>query len=695
MGIITGYNWTFGDGSSASAEVNPYHIYNNPGTYSVWLTVYGPGGTSSAVSVITVLPPSTLIPTWTYTPIPSNTPIPPTFTPTNTPTPTNTVVPQADLAVGMTVNDATPNEGDIVIFTVTVTNNGPNNTNGVRLRDTIQAGLTVTASNPSQGSYAGDVWTVGTLADGATATLTLNARVGAGTGGSTLTNTATITASSVSDPAAANNTDSASVNVQIPPLSADLAVGHIVNNGTPNELSTVTFRITVTNNGPNATNGVQVTDTPQAGLTIIGNELPTQGSYAGGVWTIGTLANGATATLDVYVWVGAGTGGSTLTNTATISASSVADPVGANNSAPASVLVVATADLWVSMGVDNATPNEGATVTYTITVANNGPAVSYGVLVTDTPEAGLTITGNNPPSQGSYAGGVWTVGTLANGALATLQLFAQVGAGTGGSILTNTVNVTSSVPDPDGGDDSASVDVSVQSVGMNPPVANDDTAVTVVGTPVTIYVLMNDTDPDGNINPASVVVLSGPNQGTTSVDPGTGAITYQPTGIGADEFRYQVCDTTGLCSATPALVRINTVAGEIIIIDNADATRVTINGAWDSKTSAQAWASGYLDDQNTGKGGKSVTFTPNLVGGTYRVYMWWPADAQNASNVVVEIHFDGGTTTPGANQQINGGQWNDLGALNFAAGTGGYVVITTTGTSGYVIADAVMFVREG
>jgi hypothetical protein len=90
-----------------------------------------------------------------------------------------------------------------------------------------------------------------------------------------------------------------------------------------------------------------------------------------------------------------------------------------------------------------------------------------------------------------------------------------------------------------------------------------------------------------------------------------------------------------------------------------------------------------------------VIFTPNLAGGIYEVYMWWPADPQNASNTLVEIHYASGVTTVGVNQRNNGGQWNPLGALQFNAGTGGFVVIQTTGTDGYVIADAVRFVKVG
>lgn len=45
-GMISAYVWSFGDGGSAQG-VRPTHIYANPGTYLVTLTVHGPGGRQS------------------------------------------------------------------------------------------------------------------------------------------------------------------------------------------------------------------------------------------------------------------------------------------------------------------------------------------------------------------------------------------------------------------------------------------------------------------------------------------------------------------------------------------------------------------------------------------------------------------------------------------------------------------------
>lgn len=53
------------------------------------------------------------------------------------------------------------------------------------------------------------------------------------------------------------------------------------------------------------------------------------------------------------------------------------------------------------------------------------------------------------------------------------------------------------------------------------------------------------------------------------------------------------------------------------------------------------------------------------------------------------------TSTVTVNQQSGGGAWNSVGSYSFSAGTAGSVTIRTTGTSGYVIADAVKFSLTG
>ena len=128
-----------------------------------------------------------------------------------------TPVSGADLEVTKSVNNATPGEGDSVTYTVTVDNNGPDDATGVEVTDALPTGVTY-SSDSAGGSYNSGtgVWTVGSLADAASATLTIVAAVDAGTGGDTITNTASISASDQADPDATNNSASADITVAVP-----------------------------------------------------------------------------------------------------------------------------------------------------------------------------------------------------------------------------------------------------------------------------------------------------------------------------------------------------------------------------------------------------------------------------------------------------------------------------------------------
>ena len=79
--------------------------------------------------------------------------------------------------------------------------------------------------------------------------------------------------------------------------------------------------------------------------------------------------------------------------------------------------------------VDNATPDVGTNVVFTLTVSNAGPSDAHWVAVTDLLPNGYTYVSDD--GGGAYVSGtgVWTVGALANGATDTLNITASVNAG--------------------------------------------------------------------------------------------------------------------------------------------------------------------------------------------------------------------------------------------------------------------------
>ena len=142
-------------------------------------------------------------------------------------------------------------------------------------------------------------------------------------------------------------------------------------------------------------------------------------------------------------------------------------------------------------------------------------------------------------------------------------------------------------------------------------------------------------------------------------------------------------------------VTVNPGSASPVIVDDAG-PGVTLTGQWFSSTLVPGfYGKDYLNDGNTGKGAKSVKFTPTLPSaGKYQVLAQWSAASGRATNVPYDIATASGKTTVVENQQKNGGSFVLLGTYTFNA-TGASVTIRNAGTTGMVCADAVEFIKVG
>ena len=109
--------------------------------------------------------------------------------------------------------------------------------------------------------------------------------------------------------------------------------------------------------------------------------------------------------------------------------------------------------------------------------------------------------------------------------------------------------VTATATDPDGNTSEFSATIEVIAP-QGAPVAHDDNATAAEDSVVVVNVLANDEDPDGDLDPSSVEVIAGPDHGTFTVDPATGAVSYTPDPdfFGSDSLLYVVRDDTGVIS---------------------------------------------------------------------------------------------------------------------------------------------------
>ena len=197
----------------------------------------------------------------------------------------------------------------------------------------------------------------------------------------------------------------------------------------------------------------------------------------------------------------------------------------------------------------------------------------------------------------------------------------------------------------------------------------------------------------GSIRMEPVFMVLGQSAATAAVQAIENETTVQDINIADLQKRLladgQVLQWTG-ARRKPG-INVKSLAG--IVIDDADAT---FTGTWTSSHSTQGFiAVGYRHDGNASKGSKTAEFTPAIPkGANYNVRIAYTPHGNRASNTKVTVKHADGTTVVLVNQKIrpSNGAFHTIGTYRCAAGKQTSVTISTEGTNGYVIVDAVQFV---
>ncbi len=434
----------------------------------------------------------------------------------NSDTATTTVAASADLSITKTDTPDPVTAGNLITYTVTVTNAGPSNAASVTLTDTTPSGTTFAflaapgawvcpvppASGPVVCTHASlpvgtSVFTIKVIVDPSTAA------------GTVLTNTAVVSAAT-SDPNPGNESAMATTTVA---ASADLSVTKV---DTPDPVTAgtnLTYTITLNNAGPSDAATVSLADTLPAGTTFVSLSSP-------GGWSCTTPAVGGTGSIScsiasfssgssvftVIVQVDAGvSNGTVITNTATVS-SATTDPTPGNNSGTATTTVGSgSADVSVTK-VDTPDPvTAGNNLTYTITVTNAGPSNATTAALSDTLPAGTTFVSLAAPGGWSCTtpavGGTGTV-SCSNASMtpgsAVFTLTVGVNANVAnGTVLTNTATASSATTDPTPGNNSATATTTVTGLSADLSLTKTDSPDPVTaGTDLTYTITVNNAGPD-------------------------------------------------------------------------------------------------------------------------------------------------------------------------------------------------------
>lgn len=386
------------------------------------------------------------------------------------------------VSIAKEVSNATPNRGETVTYTVTVSADdtpGRSAAYAVSVEDAVPTGVVVTSvgqggtvSGADPDTGGGTVtWTVaGPLAPGADAVLSYDARIAqaAPLGAPGLTNTVDIPSYSgwSSDGRTYDNVTPAEATVVVGE-SADLTLAK-THSGTPAIPYPFDFTLTVTNAGPSVARGpLVVVDTLPAGLTYVDASAGWSCGAVGQVVTCERAADlpaGASAVLGLTVLAD---GAGTYQNSAVVT-SSTPDPVPANNDATDQVTVLNQADLSL-VKTQTGGLFVGSSFGFTLAITNAGPSDAAGPLtVVDTWPAGLQFTTASAGWDCALTGGTVTCSRPEGLAAGDSVSLALSGPGTAPGPFTNSATVTSGTPDPDPGNNTDGVTGAVVPIPIPP-----------------------------------------------------------------------------------------------------------------------------------------------------------------------------------------------------------------------------------
>jgi uncharacterized repeat protein (TIGR01451 family) len=359
-------------------------------------------------------------------------------------------------------------QGGAIVYTLKFDNDNAASATSVVLTDPLPAGTTFqSASNGGSLQSGAVVWNLGTVAAGASGTVSFVVR---GDTGPLITNSGyTIAAASLPT----GSGPSVSTQVLAPSVILQISATETPNPATSGQ--TLTYAIHAANAGESSATAAVIDLSTPSGLTFVstGGGGTATGTHV--AWSLGTIAASGfadvTATFNVTANAGAtitlSDYGITSAQTARVPGPSITTPVAA--APPPEPLALTT----------TASPNpvtSGALLAYQITVTNPASVAANGVVITDAIPAGTSLVSTSGPAISSSTSVQWSLGTLAAGGSIALGMTVRVTA-PGGSAIVNG-GATATAADRDAATSSA-----VQTSVVAPPAVSQ----LVLSAPAAVY----------------------------------------------------------------------------------------------------------------------------------------------------------------------------------------------------------------
>ncbi|MED5016381.1 isopeptide-forming domain-containing fimbrial protein [Paenibacillus chibensis] len=349
--------------------------------------------------------------------------------------------PNVTLIKASTMPDASL--GDVIPYSITVTNNGIENVTNVIFSDAIPTqtsfvagsvtvnGTPVPAANPANG------FSLGTIAPGATTTVAFNVTVSAVPLSGQIANAASV---SFTSGAFSGSSTSNTLNLNIYQAVIDAVKTANIANATIGD--TIVYTVALTNTG-NLPAIATVIDPVPAGAVFVPNSIlvngvPQPGADPSTGINAGTIPPGATITVSVTMQVTVQTlpAQQQLVNQATVNFT-FQHPDGriltGTSLSNTFTIPVSSPNVSVVKSTSSVDAVVGDTITYSITLTNNGiEAVNNVVLVDQVPAGSVFVTGSvtidSVPKPAANPNTGIQVGSLAAGASSTVTFQVQVTA---------------------------------------------------------------------------------------------------------------------------------------------------------------------------------------------------------------------------------------------------------------------------